>query len=329
MEINFSKEEKVTIIDRNVRFPKALPVFSLEYLVKVNNDEIDWSSVNSSWVISRELQGRRVLIAVRNKNIFKNYGRAGTMDPIEADFNLELEAVEVGDKTICLDVISVYGISVESKTLAQRLACITEKMAQVLNIECQRYYTYDENTVKMVNDSKVVNYVIQNSLDVYKCQRKRFTRITIDDKFNESDYQVETEMVYESTYEVQDVIEIRSVVRKAVEGGASPDDEVPDVIQVDHRKNGLFGHAKPQEFTYILPKKIYDIHKDYENGIPEINKKKFKKIFKRISDIGLDPVIGFSNYDVCDRVLQKQSQVIIDNINKADSKNLKRKRKKN
>jgi len=317
-------DEKMTIIDRSVRFPKAKPIFSLEYLMKVNNEEIDWSSVNSSWVISRELQGRRVLIAVRNKNIFKNYGKAGTMDFIEADFDVELEAVEVEGRTICLDVMSIFGVSVQEKNLAQRLGCITEKMATLLDIECQKFYAYDERTINMVNESKVVNYVIQNSLDVYKSQRKRFTRIEVDEQFKEEDYEIKKEMVYESTYEVQDVIETRTVLYKAVAGGANVEDEVPDLIQVDFIKNGIRGQAKPQE--YIVPRKVHEFYG--ASGKEVLNKKKkySDKIFRRITDVGLDPVIGFSNYDVSDRVLQK---IIIDQSETADSKNLKRKRKKN
>jgi len=50
-------------------------------------------------------------------------------------------------------------------------------------------------------------------------------------------------------------------------------------------------------------------------------------MFKRITDIGLDPVIGFSNYEISDRVLQKRE--LIDPSPLAESKDLKRKRKKN
>jgi len=62
-------------------------------------------------------------------------------------------------------------------------------------------------------------------------------------------------------------------------------------------------------------------------GISNKMKKKQLKIFKRITDIGLDPVIGFSNYEVSDRVLQKRE--LIDPSPLAESKDLKRKRKKN
>jgi len=271
MEINFSKDEKVTLIDKNVRFPKAQPIFSLEYLVKVETGEVDWSSVNSSWVISRELNGRRVLIAVRNKNIFKNYGRAGTMEPIDADFDVELEAVEVGEKTVCIDVMSVYGISVQEKNLAQRLSCITQRMASILNIECQQFFAYDERTIDMVNEARVVNFVIQNSLDVYKTQRKRFTRITVDDKFDEEDYKVERKMQYESTYEVQDVIEVRSLFQKDIEGGQHYADVVPDVVLVSYKKNGLLGQVKPQE--YVVPRKVHELYMTLNKGISNKMKK--------------------------------------------------------
>jgi len=271
MEINFSKDEKVTLIDKNVRFPKAQPIFSLEYLVKVETGEVDWSSVNSSWVISRELNGRRVLIAVRNKNIFKNYGKAGTMEPIDADFDVELEAVEIGEKTVCIDVMSVYGISVQEKNLAQRLSCITQQMASLLNIECQQFFAYDERTIDMVNEARVVNFVIQNSLDVYKTQRKRFTRITVDDKFNEEDYMVETKMQYESTYEVQDVIEVRSLFHKDIEGGQHHTDVVPDVVLVNYKKNGLLGQSKPQE--YVVPRKVHELYMTLNKGISKKHKK--------------------------------------------------------
>jgi len=324
MEIKFSQDERMTIIDRSVRFPKAKPIFSLEYLMKVNNESVDWASVNSSWVISRELLGRRVLIAVRNKNIFKNYGKAGTMDSIEADFDVELEAVEVEGKTICLDVMSIYGISIQDKNLAQRLGSITEKMATILNIECQKFYAYDEQTIKMVNEAVVVNYVIQNSLDVYKSQRKRFTRITVDDKFEETDYDIKKEMVYESTYEVQDVIEVRTVLYKAVLEGTSQEDEVPDIILTNFIKNGLQGQVKPQE--HVVLRKVREFCGASGKEFLLKEKQKKEKIFRRITDVGLDPVIGFSNYDVSDRVLQKN---VIDQSTKSETKDLKRKRKKN
>jgi len=324
MELKFSQDERMTIIDRSVRFPKAQPIFSLDYLMKVNNDEVDWASVNNSWVISRELQGRRVLIAVRNRNIFKNYGKAGTMDAIDADFDVELEAVEVGDKTICLDVMSIYGVSIQDKNLAQRLGSITEKMAALLKIECQKFYAYDEQTIKMVNEAKVVNFVIQNSLDVYKSQRKRFTRITVDDKFEEKDYDIKKEMVYESTYEIQDVIEVRTVLYKAVLEGTCQEDEVPDVILTNFVKNGMNGQAKPQE--HVVLRKVHEFLGASGKDFLLKERKKREKIFRRITDVGLDPVIGFSNYEVSDRVLQKN---VIDQSTKAESKDLKRKRKKN
>jgi len=147
--------------------------------------------------------------------------------------------------------MSIYGISIQDKNLAQRLGSITEKMATILNIECQKFYAYDEQTIKMVNEAVVVNYVIQNSLDVYKSQRKRFTRITVDDKFEETDYDIKKEMVYESTYEVQDVIEVRTVLYKAVLEGTSQEDEVPDIILTNFIKNGLQGQVKPQEHVVL------------------------------------------------------------------------------
>jgi len=311
----------------------------LEYLVKVETGEIDWSSINGSWVISRELVGKKVLIAVRRGNIFKNYGRAGTMDSIDADFDVELEAVEVGNKTICLDVLSVYNVSVQQMPLSQRLSSITQHMASVLCIECQDYYSYNDELVKKINDERVVNYVIQNSLDGYRSQRKRFSRILIDDKIlQEEDYLVEREIEVKSTYEMQDVIEIKEVFQKGVMGIDNPEIEVPDLIITEYRKKGLFGEVKPQIRKYIIPKEEYVQHKQKIDRNFEENKKKNDKfkIFKRLKDLNLDPVLGFSNYDVANRVLQKKHNICymnnaydIDIISKYSKENLKRKREKN
>jgi len=192
-------------------------------------------------------------------------------------------------------------------------------------LNVNNFFAYDERTIDMVNEARVVNFVIQNSLDVYKTQRKRFTRITVDDKFNEEDYEVERKMQYESTYEVQDVIEVRSLFQKDIEGGQHYADVVPDVVLVSYKKNGLLGQVKPQE--YVVPRKVHELYMTLNKGISNKMKKKQLKIFKRITDIGLDPVIGFSNYEISDRVLQKRE--LIDPSPLAESKDLKRKRKKN
>jgi len=139
------------------------------------------------------------------------------------------------------------------------------------------FFAYDERTIDMVNEARVVNFVIQNSLDVYKTQRKRFTRITVDDKFNEEDYEVERKMQYESTYEVQDVIEVRSLFQKDIEGGQHYADVVPDVVLVSYKKNGLLGQVKPQE--YVVPRKVHELYMTLNKGISNKMKKKTIKNF--------------------------------------------------
>jgi hypothetical protein len=282
---------------RRMQFIKADTIESLDLLVDQARGPVDWNKIRQSWVVSQRLRGETRIMTIKNGIVEDISEDVRLLSRVNMDYDVQMEIIEDDGIDYCVDVMFRNGIDLTQMPLNERLGYIPRSLESVMGICKQNYYPYNQNTIQALQENNVVDYVIQNMLDPYNCQMRRYTSLIIDGmELTDTDYANESlSFKKQAEYEQNDLEE---------------------KIEIRNNKKWNTHVIRQRKLTLLTkPVKVYREQLELAQrafDMLTINKQRnirYKRRFHTVRQVVNDQAISYVNilrvYDVADRVLEK------------------------
>jgi len=178
--VDLSQRTKSQQVVKDISYDPT-DLLELEKLIVGTRGPLNWPEIRRSWIISELLPGFSRILVFEDDMVKEFRGGVTFCERMAIGCDIQIEVIDdTGDLT-CVDVIKSDGISVTHLNLAQRLSCLPENFEAMTGISIQQYYKYDQETIDVIRQHMVTDYVIQNSCDTYEQQVRRYVRVKINE----------------------------------------------------------------------------------------------------------------------------------------------------
>jgi hypothetical protein len=153
----------------------------LEELIDISRGPANWSVIRESWVVSELVPGLTRVFIFEDGFVKEFRGNMWLREPTDVRINIQIEVIDnLGDLT-CVDVMMYNGESITHLNLAERMSYVPKNLQYLTGIEIQSYYRYNQQTIDVLKQHMITDYVIQNLQDTYERQVRRYVRVKINE----------------------------------------------------------------------------------------------------------------------------------------------------
>jgi len=282
---------------KRMNFIKAEPVETLDVLVDLTKGPVQWDKIRQSWIVSHKLRGEVRIMTIKNRIVEDICGEGRLLSRLPFNYDIQMEIVEDEGVDYCVDVMESEGENLTSKTLSERLSYFPSSMEENMGIRLQQFFRYNQDTINIMQEYKVVDYVIQNALDTYGRQMRRYASLLIDGReMTPSDFLNEHLSFSNHAEYERDDLEEKSEIRN---------NKVWKTVIVKFRSVTAMSQAVYlRQHDIDISQRCYDMLSNAKQ-----RDVRYKRCFHTMRHIqlnpGIHPVFQSQGYDVADRVLAK------------------------
>jgi len=179
-QVDLSQLTKSQQVTKEILYDPS-DLLRLESQIDATIGPLNWPLIRNSWIISELIPGfTRILVF--EEGMVKEF-RGGVMFCEAADIgcDIQIEVIDLCGDLTCVDVIMSDGQLVTHLNLAQRLSQLPADFEDLTGISVQNYYKYDQETINVIKQHVLTDYVIQNSCDPYERQVRRYVRVKVNE----------------------------------------------------------------------------------------------------------------------------------------------------